>query len=264
MNRPRSIHFLECAFRYIVSLFIVLGLFPPQFNYTFAQSGRTLRGIVVDSLDEGISDASVSLHSGTTVLKTTSESDGRFEFANLPAGEYDLTVARRGFNQQTIKGVLVDDKDPERVKIVLQPGPLSSGCYDPVVPYFDKNHGSISGLVLSDVDVRGLQSSLVRIKPQSQPISRQFGLPGEFTFAYLEPSSYMLRVSYQNGKEICSKRVKIPRNKIKKMDIRLHTQDGRTVCQLLEFVLSQSRCALHEFSPSAPWSFPILGVQPCR
>lgn len=175
----------------------------------------------------------MSLRSGTTVLKTTSESDGRFEFANLPAGEYDLTVARRGFRPQAMKGLLVGEKDPERLKIVLEPGPLSSCCDDPVVPYFDKNHGSIRGLVLSDVDVRELQVSLVRIKPQSQPISisPQFGHPGEFTFAYLEPSTYMLRVSYQNGKEICSKRVKIPPNKFTKMDIRLHTQNGHTACQ---------------------------------
>ena len=103
--------------------------------------------------------------------------------------------------------------------------------YDPVVPYFDKNHGTISGLFLSDVEVRGLQVSLVRVKPRSQPISPLFGPPDEFTFAYLEPSTYVLRVSYQNGKEICSKRVKIPPNKVTKMDIRLRTQDGRTVCQ---------------------------------
>jgi hypothetical protein len=229
MSRLRSLHFSESTFRYLVLLIVVLGLFRLRVSYTFGQSGRTLRGIVVDALDEGISDASVSLHSAATVLQTTPDNQGRFEFTNLSAGEYEVVVTRRGFSQSTTKGIQVSDKDPERLKIVLQPGPVSS--YDPVIPYFDKNHGTISGLVLSDVEVRGLQVSLVRVKPQPQPISPQFGSPDEFTFAYLEPSTYMLRVSFQNGKEICSKRVKIPPNKVTKMDIRLRTQDGRTVCQ---------------------------------
>jgi len=126
----------DCAFRYSVLFIVVLGLFPFQCSYIFAQSGRTIKGIVVDSLDEGISDASVSLHSSTTVLQTTPDSKGQFEFTNLPAGEYELVVTRRGFEESTTKGIQISDKDPERLKIVLQPGPISNCCYDPVVPSY--------------------------------------------------------------------------------------------------------------------------------
>lgn len=123
----------DCAFRYWVLFAVVLGLLVLHVSYIFAQSGRTIKGIVVDSLDEGISDASVSLHSATTVLQTTPDGKGHFEFTNLHAGEYEIVVTRRGFKESTIKGIQISDKDPEPLKVVLQPGPVTS--YTPAVPY---------------------------------------------------------------------------------------------------------------------------------
>jgi hypothetical protein len=221
----------DCAFRYSVLFIFVLGLFVFQISYIFAQTGRTIKGIVLDSLDEGISDASVSLHSATTVLQTTPDSKGQFEFTNLPAGEYDLTVARRGFAQQTIKGVVVGDKDPERFKIVLQPGPLSKCCCDPVFPTPEKKLGIIWGFVFSDAELKGLQISLTRIRSESQPIATQLGCDDEFIFVHVDPGPYTMAISLENGKEICSKRVKIPSNEVTKVDFRLHTSQDHTVCE---------------------------------
>jgi Carboxypeptidase regulatory-like domain len=133
MSKLYSSHFSDCAFRYLVLFVVVLELFPFRINYTFGQSGRTLRGIVVDSLDGAIWDASVSLHSATTVLQATSDGKGQFEFSNLPAGEYEIVVTRRGFRESTTKGIQISDKDPERLRIILQPGPVTS--YTPAVPY---------------------------------------------------------------------------------------------------------------------------------
>jgi TonB family protein len=120
-----------CAFRYLVLFIVVLGLLLFRISYTFGQTGRTLRGVVVDSSDGAIADASVSLHTATTVLQTTPDNHGQFVFTNLPAGEYEIVVTRRGFSQSTTKGIQISDRDLERLKIVLQPGPISScssGC----------------------------------------------------------------------------------------------------------------------------------------
>lgn len=99
----------------------------------FAQSGRTLRGVVLDSLGEGIAEARVSLHSPTLSRETTTDGKGQFEFPNLSTGEFELLAMAKGFDGKTIKRTVVSDRDPEQVRIVLEPGPISS-CCDETMP----------------------------------------------------------------------------------------------------------------------------------
>jgi hypothetical protein len=56
-------------------------------------------------------------------------------------------------------------------------------------------------LVLSDVEVLGLQFSLVNGKRLPQPISPQFGAPREFSSGYLKPGTYMLRGRMKTGRK---------------------------------------------------------------
>ena len=231
MSTFRSSHKPDCAFRYLILLIVTLGLFPFQIGNAFGQSGRTLRGIVVDANNEGIADAFVRLHFASNGFHTSTDDKGQFEFTDLSNGEYEIVVTARGFSPKTVKGIQVSDKDTERLNIVLEVGPLSSCCDDPIVPSADDNHGGIVGSILSEVDLEGLELSLSSMGHESQPIYAFPANTHSFEFPSLAPGRYVLSLRPTNGEEVCSRKIKIVPNKITKVMIRLRVQAGHTRCE---------------------------------
>src|SRR5882724_8787 len=84
-------------------IIVVLDAFSP------AQSGNhgVLEGTLADQSGAVVPGAEIlAVHTATgAVYKSTSADDGFFRFPLLPAGEYDLTVKRKGFATLNEKGI---------------------------------------------------------------------------------------------------------------------------------------------------------------
>jgi iron complex outermembrane recepter protein len=81
------------------TIFIILLTIILTFS-AFAQS-NSISGIVTDQNKSVIQGANVTARRGAEVFTTTTNADGKFEFANLPGGNYLLTVTANGFNSLT-------------------------------------------------------------------------------------------------------------------------------------------------------------------
>lgn len=92
-----------------LSFLMLLGLLFVPATPVWAQSvsGGTVLGQITDSQNAAIADAEVILLdvSGTSApRKTASNAAGRYVFANVPPGNYDLTVSKAGFRMHRFGG----------------------------------------------------------------------------------------------------------------------------------------------------------------
>ena len=99
--------------KYTVLLLLLL-LFAVQ--VTKAQSSADITGIVTDT-DNQVQQG-VHLFIPQTSFATTSASDGRFVIQNVPAGEYQLSVTKIGYEQQQLT-VMIRPGEPVNLQIVL-------------------------------------------------------------------------------------------------------------------------------------------------
>src|SRR5262250_1196461 len=84
-----------------------------------AQTTSTVEGTVLDRQGLPISGAEVSIAGNNLALskKTTTDANGNYEIAALPAGLYALTVSHAGFSTQVVKDLEITLN--RRVKIVV-------------------------------------------------------------------------------------------------------------------------------------------------
>src|ERR1700737_5141621 len=77
---------------------LVFAAFPTSLYSQTANTGG-VTGVVTDSSGAAIADASITLtdRATNTQRTTTSNDAGRYTFANVPPGSYDLTVNKSGF-----------------------------------------------------------------------------------------------------------------------------------------------------------------------
>jgi len=113
MNRSRLL-LLCMAF---VSAFLLTSTAVAQFN-------ASLSGSILDSTQAAIPNATVTLtNTGTQEKHTaTSSSEGAFHFAELPPGNYTVTVAAAGFQQNVVSNVVIAAETPRNINVVLTPG----------------------------------------------------------------------------------------------------------------------------------------------
>jgi len=96
-------------------------------SVALAQVGTSeVLGTVRDASHSVVDKASVTLTSKETGIstKTTTESNGEYDFLNVKVGHYTLTVEQTGFSQSTTD-VAVDVEARQRVDISLQVGVVS-------------------------------------------------------------------------------------------------------------------------------------------
>src|SRR2546423_9305178 len=73
-------------------------------------SAVRLTGRIIDRRGDAISGARVTVtSSGGASHATTTDSDGRFAFASLPASEYELRASADGFSTQTQRVIVPDE-----------------------------------------------------------------------------------------------------------------------------------------------------------
>ena len=88
--------------------FVLIGTHTPSLAQ---QIVGAITGTALDSSGGVVSDASVKAHNVATNLDVTvhSESNGTYSISNLPAGTYELTFTKEGFETETHTQVLVQE-----------------------------------------------------------------------------------------------------------------------------------------------------------
>jgi uncharacterized GH25 family protein len=107
--------------------------------------GHTVRGRIVDGAGRGIRDATVEIEpapqrhgmrgirmmggGAPEPVVGSSDDDGRFEIAGLPAGRLDLTARRSGFARGRVEGIEIADEDEavDLGDVTLTPGERLQG-----------------------------------------------------------------------------------------------------------------------------------------
>jgi iron complex outermembrane receptor protein len=123
MNSPlrRLVRIALCA---VLTLPIVATVAPA---HLYAQSNATLTGTVLDPRGVALPGAAVVVRNEGTDAeqKLTSDGQGRYSFANLPAGSYTIQVDAPGFNTSKRTGVQLTSGQPTDVPITLDLGNAS-------------------------------------------------------------------------------------------------------------------------------------------
>ena len=123
MNSPlrRLVRIALCA---VLALPVVATVAPA---HLYAQSNATLTGTVLDPRGVALPGAAVVVRNEDTdvVQKLTSDGQGKYSFANLPAGKYTIQVDAPGFNTSKRTGVELAAGQPTDVPITLELGNAS-------------------------------------------------------------------------------------------------------------------------------------------
>ena len=105
--------------------FVVFGVALLSAGVARAQGTRaSISGLVQDPTGASIPNAEIALRSlnTTAVLKTTSGTDGLYEFPNLVPAVYDLSVTAKGFREYIQRGISVNLDQRVRVDVSLEVG----------------------------------------------------------------------------------------------------------------------------------------------
>lgn len=128
--------------------------------FSFVAFGADVSGRVVNTAGEGIASARVFAEPGLggAVLDTLADSDGRFLFADLPAGQTGIFTAAPGFGFGGVHLALGVEDQPPGITITLHPATTMRGVV------LDSKGNAISGaritrIGLTDADKVGIPLS---------------------------------------------------------------------------------------------------------
>ena len=116
---------MKCLQRVALFLSLLLLTFS---NFVFSQTSSTsLRGTITDPSGQGIPSAAVTLKNMESGMERSvaTDTEGRYQFQQLPAGSYILTVIEQGFSRYERKDLVLlvntpwnpdgDEADPKRL-----------------------------------------------------------------------------------------------------------------------------------------------------
>ena len=104
--QARSAHPLALG---LVSLLLLLGQTP----LAGIAAGGTVTGIARDALEQPLAGAAVRLETrdGQVLRRTSTDTQGRFIFPDVPAGRYTVVAEREDFEAATATGTVTDTED---------------------------------------------------------------------------------------------------------------------------------------------------------
>jgi Carboxypeptidase regulatory-like domain len=115
-------HFRSLPCGFVLILAILLGA-----SVTRADVTGSIQGVVRDRTEAAIGGAAVTVINALTNFKqqTTSAADGSYRFLALPAGTYQLTATKAGFQEFSATDVVVKVNDQLQIDILLQVGSVT-------------------------------------------------------------------------------------------------------------------------------------------
>ena len=130
---------------------------------TTAALAQSLSGQITDQTGSAVRDAKVVLErDGPPPIETVTDDDGRFSFADLPAGAFHIAISAVGFAPQTLDGMLTAGQP-----LVLEPVRLTI---------------AVGGLV---VDVNAARVEVAERQIHQQEQQRVLGVFPNFRVTYL-------------------------------------------------------------------------------
>jgi hypothetical protein len=146
-NKERTMHRLNLpAVRKAFSaLLLAVFLSFSMAGYVRAHRPSKLSGVVLDSSGAAVSAASVSLSSSQQVIvgSIKTDSQGRFEFADVPDGRYLLIVGAGGFASHQ-QAVIVGQDAPGEIQVTLNPGAVNEEVTITANPGLVESTGTIT------------------------------------------------------------------------------------------------------------------------
>jgi len=121
INRRR----LSRATRRTVAVLTICLLVPLAAMRLPAQSlAGAFAGSVYDASDTGVRNATIIMHnqSSNTTEMTTTDAAGKFTFKSLPAGEYQLRIMKRGFEEYRAPQVVLEPGRESSLNVTLKIG----------------------------------------------------------------------------------------------------------------------------------------------
>jgi hypothetical protein len=88
----------------------------------YTDESGVLQGRVVDASGAAVANATVKISSDSINRETTTDSDGRFVFANLQPGSYELSVDAPGFKKATLSNIVVSSGSVASVDVRVEVG----------------------------------------------------------------------------------------------------------------------------------------------
>ena len=116
--------------RHSVAAFVFLFLFASGV-LAFGQGTRaSINGAVRDTSGAVVPDAKLNLRSVSTtaVFSVTSAAEGLYDFPNLVAGVYELSVTAKGFREYVQKGITINLDQQVRLDVGLEVGADDRDC----------------------------------------------------------------------------------------------------------------------------------------
>lgn len=115
----------------------------------FSSQAASLTGTIVNITGAYVAKASVELDSGTKTYGIQTDDAGVFQFSDLPAGDYTLTIRVPGFKWPTIKSIRLLKGEQKRLPDVpLDIGICGGTSRDLVLLPPGDSFGELSGSVL--------------------------------------------------------------------------------------------------------------------
>jgi len=158
----------------------------------FSAPAASLTGAIIDQTGAFIPHAAVELASETNDYKVQADDSGVYQFSNVPAGEYTLTIQVPGFRNRTIKSIGLLTGEPKRLPdVTLDTG--SNGCGPPPPRDLVLLRGTLFGTLSGSVDppAKDVDVTLV-CRTFSACSSTRTDLNGHFSFETLPPGVYGL------------------------------------------------------------------------
>lgn len=162
---------------------------------TQAQPEATLNGLITDPFGGQFPDATIRLYSVDRVLQVKSDEKGRFRFAGVPPGTYQLEATRPGFKTKKIAAISVTNKNAP-LSIILDVAATDGCVWEDSISYVEAVDGrTLTGIVLNELPVAGARIDLASASG-TWVASGQSNFRGGFRFANAKPGQYVLRVSH--------------------------------------------------------------------
>jgi Carboxypeptidase regulatory-like domain len=216
----------------VASLFIVGSL-------GVGENRSQLKGTVHDPSSAPVVGVHLTLSSLDRALQTESGADGRFQFENVPDGQYDLKLSARGFAKQELP-VAISTTVPRSLSIVLQglnSLPDMSDCGpNPSVTYSSLQAGSphLTGVVRDYFNKKPIGKATISLwRPgEGRPVSASVSDPmGRFEFKDLPAGHYDLRMSRRTYRSAEFRGLLVPRESGTSVDFPILEAKSMVACQ---------------------------------